>query len=351
MSVNTLKLFTAADRLDYKPNENAVIIAELKDSNNRPLSGMEIKWNYVQDDNAKVTTSGKSSQTDSNGQATYTLSGTSSDSISVTATAVCGGTDTIYIGVESANLTAPSITPSAVRGDAYDITVPRHVKRKHKGDEYMVYWGSHQIKVVTDTDAPDEFPVIISVSENAEYLKTGTNFIYYIIRNEVGNMSFSPVATEKVPLEMSAPLGDKPLFPDLPDARVNNHGLSLDKGLLIKIPYPQSKATQGAVIEAGDTISVYMRICTSYDDDIADSGRPEKIVTYTVSKQDIYAKNIEFTADKSYFIDNVNNDDFNGVYVFIYYMLEESLQAFRSHPSELYVNTDSPGNYIVKLIV
>ncbi|EHJ1676521.1 TPA: Ig-like domain-containing protein [Salmonella enterica subsp. enterica serovar Thompson] len=350
MSGNTLRLFTADSRLDFLPNKNVVITAELRDSNNKPLSGMEIIWNNEPDSpDATVTTSGKSSSyTDNNGQVTYTISSDLPNNISVTATAVCGGEGTIYIGVASANLTAPDITPSSVPGIAYTITVPRHVKGKHQGDTYLVYWDSNLVGEVTDSNDPSLFPAVVSIKQNAEYLTTSIHYIYYTIRNEVGNMSYSPVVQYKVPCELSAPLGDKPLFPDIPDARVNNHGLSLDNGVLIKIPYPQSKAGQGAVIEAGDTILVFMRTGAPGDDNIEHSGRPEKIVTHTVSKQEIYGKNITFTADKSFFIDNIN-DTFNGVYVFIYYMLEYS-QPFRSHPSVLYVNTESPGNYIVKLI-
>ncbi|EIL0863707.1 Ig-like domain-containing protein [Salmonella enterica] len=351
MSANELHLFTVTSQLDFEPNKNATIIAELKDSNKKPISAMEIKWSYVADSSvAIVTTSGNSSHTDANGRAEYTISSNKANSISVTATAACGDTDTINIGVASDNVTAPVVVDSDESGIAYQIIVRKHVKGGHKGDIYSVYWDNHCVgKTVDDSDPKHEnFPCVISIKKNAEYLSPGTHYIYYTIENDAGNVSYSPVVSQDVPYDNSTPLYDKPLFPDLLDATINNHGLSLDNGLLIKIPYPQSKAGQGTVIEAGDTISVYMNMGFPDNDAVNPDVRPVEIATHTVSKMDISGTNIEVRADKSYFIDNIN-DTFNGVNVFIYYTIGD-LHPLYSYSTELYVNTESPGNYIIRLI-
>lgn len=72
MSANKLHLYTSTGLLDFEPNKTATIIAELKDSNEKPISGMEIKWRYVADSpDATVTTYGGSSHTGADGRAEY----------------------------------------------------------------------------------------------------------------------------------------------------------------------------------------------------------------------------------------------------------------------------------------
>ncbi|EBJ5653946.1 hypothetical protein DWR38_19890 [Salmonella enterica] len=352
MSANVLHLFTDTGLLDFEPNKNATIIAELKDSNKKPISGVEITWRYVADtSDSVVTTSSSSSRTDVYGRAEYTISSNLSNSISVTATATGGGTDTIYIGVASDNVTAPVVVASDDPGIAYQIIIRKHVKDGHVGDIYSVYWDNHRVvQKVDDTGntGNTSHSYVIPIKKNAEYLSPGTHYIYYTIEKDVGNLSYSPVVSQDVPDGYSTPQYDKPLFPDLLDATINNHGLSLDNGLLIKIPYPQSKAGQGAVIEGGDTISVYMNMGFPDNDSVNPDISPVNIATHTVSKMEISGKNILIRADKSYFIDNIN-DTFNGVNVFIYYTVGDS-SSLHSYSTELYVDTESPGNYIIKLI-
>lgn len=345
MSINELNLYTSTNQLDFGPNKNAIIIAELKDSNKKPISGMEIKWNYIANStDAVVTTSGNSSHTDADGRAEFTISSNKANSISVTATSTCADAETIYIGVESDNVTAPVVIDTNTQAVAYQILIRQHVKGGHAGDIYTVYWDNHPIATVMDDPTKKIFPYVKSINKNAGYLSPGTHYIYYTIDDQVGNRSYSPIVSQKISYDNSTPLYDKPLFPDLLDATINNHGLSLDKGLLIKIQYPQSKAGQGAVIEAGDIISVYMKKNDAENPDI----HPVKIATHTVSKMEISGTNIEFIADKSYFIDNIN-DTFNGVYVLLYYAVENSNLLY-SYSAELYVDTESPGNFIIKLI-
>ncbi|EJJ3998030.1 Ig-like domain-containing protein [Salmonella enterica] len=349
MSANELHLYTSTGLLDFEPNNNATIIAELKDSNKKPISGMEIKWSYTADStDAMVTTSGDSSHTGADGRAEYTISSNKANSISVIATAKCGDFDTIHIGVASDNVTAPVVVDSDIQGIAYQIMIRRHVKGNHAGDKYMVYWDGLAIATVVDDSAQNIFPYVKSIKKNADYLSPGTHYIYYTIEAPGGNISYSPVVSQDVPYDNSTPLYDKPLFPDLLDATVNNHGLSLDKGLLIKIRYPQSKVRQGAAIEAGDTISVYMNMGDPENDAENPDSQPVKIATHTVSKAEISGRDIEFIADESYFIDNIN-DTFNGVNVFIYYTIGDSNPLY-SYSAELYVDTESPGNFIIKLI-
>ncbi|EKC2263141.1 Ig-like domain-containing protein [Salmonella enterica] len=349
MSANELHLYTSTGLLDFEPNNNATIIAELKDSNKKPISGMEIKWSYTADStDAMVTTSGDSSHTGADGRAEYTISSNKANSISVIATAKCGDFDTIHIGVASDNVTAPVVVDSDIQGIAYQIMIRRHVKGNHAGDKYMVYWDGLAIATVVDDSTQNIFPYVKSIKKNADYLSPGTHYIYYTIEAPGGNISYSPVVSQDVPYDNSTPLYDKPLFPDLLDATVNNHGLSLDKGLLIKIRYPQSKVRQGAAIEAGDTISVYMNMGDPENDAENPDSQPVKIATHTVSKAEISGRDIEFIADESYFIDNIN-DTFNGVNVFIYYTIGDSNPLY-SYSAELYVDTESPGNFIIKLI-
>ncbi|EAS9682313.1 hypothetical protein EOI71_22225 [Salmonella enterica] len=347
MSANELHLYTSTGLLDFKPNNNFTIIAELKDSNKKPISGMEIKWSYTADStDAMVTTSGDSSHTDADGRAEYTISSNKASLIRVTATATCAEAETIYVGVASDKVTAPVVVDSDTRGIAYQIMIRRHVQGGHTGDFYTVYWDDHVIGTVMDDPNEKLFPYVKSIKKNAEYLSPGTHYIYYTIDDKDNNRSYSPIVSQDVPYNNSTPLYDKPLFPDLLDATINNHGLSLDRGLLIKIRYPQSKAGQGAVIEAGDTISVYMKKGDPENDAENPDVQPVKIATHTVSKKELSGTNIEFIADKSYFIDNIN-DTFNGLYVFIYYTVGDSLH---SYSAELYVDTEAPGNYIIKLI-
>ncbi|ELW8596614.1 Ig-like domain-containing protein [Salmonella enterica] len=349
MSANELHLYTSTGQLDFEPNNNATIIAELKDSNKKPISGMEIKWSYTADStDAMVTTSGDSSYTGADGRAEYTLSSNKANSIHVTATAKCGDVDTINIGMASDNVTAPVVVDSDIQGIAYQIMIRKHVKGGHAGDKYTVYWDSFAIATVFDDPTKNIFPYVKSIKKNADYLSPGTHHIYYTIEDQVGNISYSPVVLQDVSYDSSTPLYDKPLFPDLLDATVNNHGLSLDKGLLIKIRYPQSKVRQGAAIDAGDTISVYMKKGDPGNDAENPDSQPVKIATHTVSKAEISGKNIEIIADESYFIDNIN-DTFNGVNVFIYYTVGDSNPLY-SYSAELYVDTESPGNFIIKLI-
>ncbi|EAO1992435.1 hypothetical protein E0G79_21935 [Salmonella enterica] len=349
MSTNKLHLYTYTGLLDFDPNNNATIIAELRDSNNKPLSGIEIKWSYIADStDAMVTTSGNSSHTGADGRTEYTISSDRANSISVTATATCADAETIYIGVASDNVTAPVVVDSDIQGIAYQIMIRKHVKGGHAGDRYTVYWDDHSIATVMDDPTKNIFPYVKSIKKNAEYLSPGTHYIYYTIDDPVGNRSYSPVVSQDVSYDNSTPLYDKPLFPDLLDATINKHGLSLDNGLLIKIRYPQSKAGQGAVIEAGDTISVYMKKGDPNNDAENPDIQPVKITTHTVSKSEIFSTNIEFIADKSYFMDDID-DTFNGVDVFIYYTIGDS-NLLHSYSAELYVDTESPGNYIVKLI-
>ncbi|EAS3781362.1 hypothetical protein D6F12_23775 [Salmonella enterica] len=349
MSANKLHLYTSTGLLDFEPNKTATIIAELKDSNEKPISGMEIKWSYIADSHdAIVTTSGDSSHTGADGRAEYTISSNEANSISVTATATCADAETIYIGVASDNVTAPVVIDSDSQGIAYQIMIRKHVKGGHAGDKYTIFWDDHPIATVMDDPAKKIFPYVKSIKKNAYYLSPGTHYIYYTVEDPSKNKSYSPVVSQNVSYDKSTPLYDKPLFPDLLDATVNNHGLSLDKGLLIKIRYPQSKAGQGAVIEAGDTISVYMKKGDPENDAENPDIQPVKIATHTVSKAEISGTNIEFTADKSYFIDNIN-DTFNGVYISIYYTVGDSNPLY-SYSAELYVDTESPGNFIIKLI-
>ncbi|EAA3387506.1 hypothetical protein FEN99_21030 [Salmonella enterica subsp. enterica serovar Potsdam] len=349
MSSNKLHLYTSTGLLDFEPNKTATIIAELKDSNEKPIPGMEIKWRYVADSpDATVTKYGGSSHTGADGRAEYTISSNKANSISVTATSTCADAETIYIGVASDNVTAPVVVDSDIQGIAYQIMIRKHVKGGHAGDSYTVYWDDHAIATVMDDPAKNIFPYVKSIKKNADYLSPGTHYIYYTIDDPVGNRSYSPVVSQDVSYDNATPLYDKPLFPDLLDATINNYGLSLDKGLLIKIRYPQSKAGQGAVIEAGDTISVYMKKGDPENDAENPDIQPVKIATHTVSKAEISGTNIEFTADKSYFIDNIN-DTFNGVYIFIYYTVGDSNPLY-SYSAELYVDTESPGNFIIRLI-
>lgn len=349
MSANVLHLFTDTGLLDFEPNKNATIIAELKDSNKKPIPGMEITWSYISDISAAVvTTSGRISHTDVNGRAEYTISSNQGNSISVTATATCGGTDTIYIGVASDNVTAPVVVASDDPGIAYQIIIRKHVKNGHAGDIYSVYWDNHRVVQKVDGTDGTSHSYVIPIKNNAEYLSPGTHYIYYTIEKDVGNLSYSPVVSQDVPYGYSTPQYDKPLFPDLLDATINNHGLSIGNGLLIKIPYPQSKAGKGAVIEGGDTISVYMNMGFPDNDSVNPDIPPVNIATHTVSKTEISGENILIRADKSFFIDNIN-DTFNGVNVFIYYTVGDS-DSLHSYSTELYVDTESPGNYIIKLI-
>ncbi|EAV3918995.1 hypothetical protein E2751_09575 [Salmonella enterica] len=352
MSANKLHLYTSTGLLDFEPNKTATIIAELKDSNEKPISGMEIKWSHVADSSdATVTTYGGSSHTGADGRAEYNISSNEANSIIVTATATCADAETIYIGVASKKVTAPVVIDSDIQGIAYQIMIRRHVKKGHAGDTYILYWDDHAIATVMDDPTKNIFPYIKSINKNAKYLSPGTHYIYYTIDDQINNRSYSPVVSLDVSYDNATPLYDKPLFPDLLDATINNHGLSRDNGLLIKIRYPQSKAGQGAVIEAGDTISVYMKKEDPKND--AESSNiqpvgPVRIATHTVSKAEISGANIEFTADKSYFIDNIN-DTFNGVNVFIYYTVGDS-NSLCSYSTELYVDTESPGNFIIRLI-
>ncbi|WP_042828388.1 Ig-like domain-containing protein, partial [Salmonella enterica] len=149
MSANKLHLYTSTGLLDFEPNKTATIIAELKDSNEKPISGMEIKWRYVADSpDATVTTYGGSSHTGADGRAEYTISSNKANSISVTATSTCADAETIYIGVASDNVTAPVVVDSDIQGIAYQIMIRKHVKGGHAGDSYTVYWDDHAIATV-----------------------------------------------------------------------------------------------------------------------------------------------------------------------------------------------------------
>ncbi|EJH1737833.1 Ig-like domain-containing protein, partial [Escherichia coli] len=187
--MNILNVYTSDNRLDFSPNEKAVVIAKLTDSNKKPLSGVNIKWHAISDElDAKVNTSPENCITDNNGLATFTISSDISNAITITAYATGGGEGSICIGTASSNLKPPSIINSSDSSIAYLITVFRHVTQPHKGDIYHVYWDGYLIGNIEDTNTPGEFPGIVTVNRNAEYLSTGNHYIYYIIKGADGNI-------------------------------------------------------------------------------------------------------------------------------------------------------------------
>lgn len=289
------------------------------------VEGVKVNW-AIGPSTTKATLGDVISTTSAEGYAANTVTCPEKAAVTVSVT-LDDGTDIsakLDVGFYSDELRVP-VVPQAPNGiltekevaSMVQAMVLRHTDDPTPGDYYSFHWGNNAISRIDDGTS-DTFPWIINVKNDfavTEVLADGNYTVYYTVTDLAQNVSYSaPLAITVTGGSYVNPLYDAPEFPGITDNTINYDDLA-DDGVQINISLPQSKASEGAVIFASNTITLYMRV---FDRNYQTEIIPTKAVaTYVVKQKDIDNNNIVFTLLKEMITDSKDTfDDVRGQFWF-----------------------------------
>lgn len=283
--------------------------------------GMKVNWT-IAPSTTTATFGNTSSTTSAAGYAPNTVTCDVKAAVTVTGTLDngTGVSATLDVGFYSSALVAPVVpqarngilTEKEVNGTVQAMVV-RHTDAPAVGDLYNFYWGKNVISRFDDGTS-DTFPWVINIKNDftaTEVLADGDYTVYYTITNQAQSVSYSvPVAITVTGGTYVNPLYDTPEFPEITNNSINYNDV-LDDGVQVKVLLPQSKESEGAVIYADNTITLYMRVFDkNYKTEIIVT---KAVVTYTVTQADIDNSTIIFTLPKDVITDDKDTfDDVRG---------------------------------------
>lgn len=304
------------------PDQTLNLTAKVFDSETGAAAqGMTVNWT-IASTTTTATLGNTSSTTSAAGYAANTVTCDVKAGVTVTATLDADNkvSSSLDVGFYSSELTAP-VVPQAKNGiltekevnSTVQAMIVRHTDDPAVGDLYNFYWGRNAISRFDDGTS-DTFPWVINIKNDfmaTEVLADGDYTVYYTVTDLAQNVSYSvPLAITVTGGTYVNPLYDAPEFQEISDNTINYDDVA-GGWVSVKVPLPQSRESEGAVIFAGNTITLYMRVFDkNYKTEIIAT---KAVATYIVTQADIDSSSILVTLPEEMITDSKDTfDDVRG---------------------------------------